>query len=51
MNPKVSILIPVYNVSAYIEKSAHSLFKQTFSDIEFVFVNDATFYQPTKAKI
>lgn len=42
MNPKVSILIPVYNVSAYIEKCAHSLFKQTFSDIEYVFVNDAT---------
>jgi glycosyltransferase involved in cell wall biosynthesis len=42
MNPKVSILIPIYNVSAYIEKCAHSLFKQTFSDIEFVFVNDAT---------
>jgi glycosyltransferase involved in cell wall biosynthesis len=42
MNPKVSILIPIYNVSAYIEKCAHSLFKQTFSDIEYVFVNDAT---------
>ncbi|MFZ4725855.1 MAG: glycosyltransferase family 2 protein [Paludibacter sp.] len=42
MNPKVSILIPVYKVSAYIERCAHSLFNQTFSNIEFIFVNDAT---------
>lgn len=42
MNPKVSILVPVYNVSAYIEKCAESLFNQTFEDIEFIFVDDAT---------
>ena len=43
MNPKVSILIPVYNVSAYIQKCAYSLFEQTFRDeVEYVFVNDAT---------
>lgn len=42
MNPKVSILVPVYNVSAYIEKCAESLFNQTFQDIEFIFVDDAT---------
>jgi len=42
MNPKVSILVPVYNVSAYIERCAHSLFKQTLSNIEYIFVNDAT---------
>ena len=42
MNPKVSILIPVYNVSAYIQKCAYSLFEQTFRDeVEYVFVNDA----------
>ena len=42
MNPKVSILVPIYNVSAYIEKCARSLFNQTFEDIEYIFVNDAT---------
>jgi glycosyltransferase involved in cell wall biosynthesis len=42
MIPKVSILIPVYNVSAYIEKCAYSLFNQTFADIEYIFVDDAT---------
>lgn len=38
----VSILIPVYNVEKYIERCARSLFEQTFSDIEYVFVNDCT---------
>jgi len=42
MNPKVSILIPVFKVSAFIEKCAESLFNQTFEDIEYIFVNDAT---------
>lgn len=41
-NFKVSVLVPVYNVSNYIERCAKSLFDQTFSDIEYVFVNDAT---------
>ena len=42
MNPKVSILIPVYNVSDYIIKCAESLFNQTFEDLEYIFVNDNT---------
>ena len=39
MNPKVSILVPVYGVEEYIERCAVSLFEQTFDDIEYVFVN------------
>jgi glycosyltransferase involved in cell wall biosynthesis len=42
MNPKVSILVPVFKTSAFIEKCAVSLFNQTFDDIEYIFVNDAT---------
>ena len=42
MNPKVSILIPIYRTSEYIEKCAESLFNQTFTDIEYIFVNDAS---------
>lgn len=40
--PKVSIIIPVYKTEAFIEKCARSLFEQTFKDIEYIFVNDAT---------
>lgn len=42
MNPKVSVLVPIYNSSKFIEKCALSLFNQTFKDIEFIFINDAT---------
>lgn len=42
MNPKVSILVSVYNASEYIEMCAESLFNQTFKDIEIIFVNDVT---------
>ncbi len=38
----VSILVPVYNVSRYIERCAVSLFEQTFERIEFVFVDDCS---------
>ena len=40
--PKVSVIVPVYNVSAYIEKCCRSLFAQTLDDIELIFVNDCT---------
>lgn len=40
--PKVSIIVPVYNASAYIEKCVRSLFEQTFTEIEYIFVNDCT---------
>jgi glycosyltransferase involved in cell wall biosynthesis len=42
MNPIVSVLIPVYNTAAYIERCANSLFRQTFENIEYIFVDDAT---------
>lgn len=36
----LSIIIPVYNVTPYIERCARSLFAQTYPDIEFIFVDD-----------
>ena len=40
---KVSVIVPVYNVEAYITRCARSLFEQTLlTDIEFIFVDDAS---------
>jgi len=39
---KVSILVPVYGVENYIERCAHTLFNQTFTDIEYIFVDDCS---------
>lgn len=41
-NPKVSILIPIYGVEQYIERCAISLFEQSYDNIEYIFVDDAT---------
>lgn len=40
--PKVSIVIPVYNVEEYIDKCLDSLVNQTMKDIEIIVVNDAS---------
>ena len=40
--PKVSVIILVYNVEAYIERCVRSLLEQTLNDIEYIFVNDST---------
>ena len=34
MQPKVSIIVPVYNVEKYLERCINSLRNQTLSDIE-----------------
>ncbi len=41
-NPKVSVIIPVYNVERYIERCAISLFEQTLDSIEYLFIDDCT---------
>jgi glycosyltransferase involved in cell wall biosynthesis len=42
MSPKVSVLVPVYNVESYIIRCVDSIFAQTFTDFEVIFVNDAS---------
>ena len=39
---KVSVIIPMYNVSAVIDNCIATLFSQTLSDIELVFVDDCS---------
>ena len=40
--PKVSIIVPVYNVEQYLEKCFNSLINQTLKDIEIIIVNDGS---------
>jgi len=42
VTPKVTIIVPIYKVSPFIERCARSLFNQTFNDIEYIFVDDAS---------
>lgn len=41
-SPLVTIIVPVFKAEKYIEGCVKTLFEQTFSDIEFIFVNDCT---------
>lgn len=40
--PKVSIIVPVYNVENYLDKCLNSLVNQTFKDIEILVINDGS---------
>ena len=40
--PKISIIVPIYNVEKYIEKSLESIRNQTMKDIEVILVNDGS---------
>lgn len=41
-NNKVSIIMPVYNVSEKLNKSLNSLINQTYSNIEILLINDGS---------
>lgn len=40
MNPKVSVLMSVYNGSDFLESAINSILNQTFTDFEFLVVDD-----------
>ena len=40
--PLVSIVIPAYNVAAFIGETLDSVFAQTFTDFEVIVVNDGS---------
>ena len=41
-NPKISIIVPVYNAEKYIQRCVSSLLSQTFSDFEIILVDDGS---------
>lgn len=40
--PKVSIIIPTYNVEAYLKECMESVIRQTLKDIEIICINDGS---------
>lgn len=41
-SPKVSIIVPVYNVEMYLKRCIESLINQSFKDIEIIIINDGS---------
>ena len=49
MIPKVSVVVPIYNVENYLKQCVDSLLNQTLDNIEIILVNDGT--QDSSGKI
>jgi len=41
-NPKVTVLMPVYNGETYLAEAIESILNQTFADFEFVIIDDGS---------
>ena len=42
MNPKISVIVPVYNVEKYLRRCIDSILSQTFSDFELLLIDDGS---------
>lgn len=42
MTPKISVIIPIYNVEPYLRECLDSVINQTFRDLEIICVNDGS---------
>ena len=42
VNPKISIIVPIYNVEKYLDRCLESLINQTLKDIEIILVDDGS---------
>ncbi len=40
--PKITVIIPFFNVERYIGRCSRSLFEQTFEEMEYIFVDDCS---------
>ncbi|MGV8141085.1 MAG: glycosyltransferase [Candidatus Woesearchaeota archaeon] len=41
-SPKISVIMSVYNDSKFVKQSIESILRQTFSDFEFIIINDCS---------
>lgn len=41
-NPKISIIIPIYNAEIYLEECINSLLKQSYKNFEAILINDGS---------
>ena len=41
-NPKISVIVPVYGVEAYLDRCVQSICAQTFADFELILVDDGS---------
>ncbi|MCI1966794.1 MAG: glycosyltransferase [Oscillospiraceae bacterium] len=46
--PKISVIVPIYNVEKYLERCVNSILNQSFSDFEVLLINDASTDQSLK---
>lgn len=42
MKPKISVIVPIYNVEKYLRHCINSIVNQSFKDIEVILVNDGS---------
>lgn len=42
MNPKVSVIVPIYNVDKYLERCLESLVNQSLQEIEIILIDDGS---------
>ena len=40
--PKISVIVPVYNVEKYLLECVDSILAQTFTDFELILINDGS---------
>jgi len=40
--PKISVVMPFYNCEKYLDDSISSILSQTFRDIEYIIIDDAS---------
>jgi len=42
MEPKISVIIPLFNHEKYVKEAVYSVLEQTFSDFELIIINDGS---------